>query len=139
MFASSQSRAAAMYQQVGVESAINGASSHQLVGLLYDGVLKSIEKAKTAMHQGDVQRKGEAIMKAIRIFQEGLLAHLDEARGGEVATNLKRLYEYCVVRLTQANLRNEPSMLDEVANILGMVADGWSKMDLAKNTPRPVM
>lgn len=108
----------------GVLAEVNEANPHRLIQLLFDGALERIATAKGAMQQGNVAVKGERISKAIGIL-DGLRAHLDMEKGGEVAANLDALYEYMGRRLTEANLRNDPAMLDEVSKLLREVKAGW--------------
>lgn len=125
MFTSVRSRAAAAYQRVGAETLVQAADPHTLVALLYDALLRSIQQAKGAMERQDVALKGMALGKAVRILEEGLKAGLNPREGGEVAANLGRLYEYCIIRLTQANLRNDAKALDEVSQLIDPVAQSW--------------
>ena len=80
------------------------------------------------MVAGNVSEKVRLINKAFRIIQDGLRTSLDIENGGELAANLVALYDYCVVRLTQANAANNPDMLEEVVNLLKPVADAWKQM-----------
>lgn len=125
MYMSISSRAAASYRMVGTESVVHGASAHQLIAMLFDSTQKAIGAARDAMARKDIPAKGQQIGQAIRIIQEGLIAHLDADKGGSIADNLLRLYEYCTLRLTQANLRNDAKALDEVAQLLDTIAKGW--------------
>lgn len=129
MFTPASMRAAAAYRQVGVQSMVDGASPHQLISMLFDGLMGALNGARGAMERGDVAEKVRHIGKAVRILQEGLLAALDRQRGGEVAGNLGALYEYSVSRLTLANARNDMGLVDEVAGLMGTVAQGWKDMD----------
>jgi flagellar secretion chaperone FliS len=38
------------------------------------------------------------------------------------------LYEFCIFRVTDANLHNDPAMVEEVLNLIRPVADGWTKI-----------
>lgn len=67
---------------------------------------------------------GEEICRTIGIIG-GLREGLDLQRGGEVAANLDRLYEYMVARLVEANVTNDAAILDEVAGLLRNVKSGW--------------
>lgn len=109
---------------------VDGASPHQLIKMLFDGLILSINGARGAMERGDVGEKIRHIGKAVRILQEGLLSALDRERGGEVANNLAVLYEYCVGRLTLANARNDVKLVEEVAGLVGTVSQGWTEMGL---------
>jgi len=68
--------------------------------------------------------KGELIGKSIAIIG-GLREALDHEVGGELAANLDRLYEYMIRRLTEANRKNDPAVLAEVAGLLQEVKAGW--------------
>ena len=124
MFTSVNTRSASVYKRVAVETGVQAADSHRLVGMLFDGLLQSVAAARGAMERGDLVTKGEQIGKAVRIVEEGLKAGLDPA-GGEMAQNLRALYAYSVRRLTEANLRNDPSALAEVATLIEPVAQAW--------------
>lgn len=128
MFTSVSSRSAAAYQRVNVETAVSQADPYTLVTMLFDGLLRNIGTAKVAIARGDVAAKGDHIIKAVRIIDEGLKSALDLERGGELAANLHGLYGYCVVRLTYANLHNDVAALDEVARVLNPVIQGWKAL-----------
>lgn len=128
MFTSVSSRVASAYQRVNVETAVSQASPHQLVNLLLEGLLKNIGAARGALKRGDMAAKGEQINKAVRILDEGLKPALNLAQGGDIAANLNGLYGYCVLRLTEANLRNEDAALADVVRVIEPLADGWKQI-----------
>lgn len=115
------------YEQVGVRSQVEGAAPERLVQLMLEGALDRISLARGAMEHGMIAAKGERIGKAIGLI-EGLRASLDHDRGGELAGNLDALYDYMSRRLTEANLRNDPAMLDEVANLLREIKYAWDRI-----------
>lgn len=117
-----------IYRQVGVETSVSSASPHELVRLLFDGYFESLAQAKGAIKSGDVAQKVRFLSKAIAIVDEGLKANLDMQHGGELASNLWNLYEYVSIRLTQANLKNDVAMIDECAQLLSPIRDGWNQI-----------
>lgn len=125
MFTSASLRAASAYKRVAVETSVQSADPHTLVGLLFDALLQSIAEARGAMVRGDTAAKGAALGKAVRILEEGLKAGLNVRDGGEIAANLRDLYRYSTLRLTQANLRNDPAALEEVSKLIEPVAQSW--------------
>lgn len=125
MFTSVSSRAASAYKRVAAETSVQGADPHQLVGLLFDALLQCVAAARGAMARSDVAAKGAAIVKAVRIIEEGLKAGLNLQQGGEIAANLHQLYDYSILRLTQANLKNDAAALEEVARLIEPVAESW--------------
>jgi len=59
--------AAASYSQVKHHSAVEDASPHKLIEMLFDGALERISQAKGAMEHGNVELKGHKINSAINI------------------------------------------------------------------------
>ncbi len=121
MYAASALR---QYQKVNVQSQVMDASPHRLIQLLMEGGLTRLAQARGAMERGDVPGKGEAIGKAVAIII-GLREALNMEEGGELATNLNRLYEYMGRRLTEANRKNDPLLIEEVSNLLKELKAGW--------------
>ncbi|MEJ8825687.1 flagellar export chaperone FliS [Variovorax humicola] len=118
-------RAANAYRTVGVQSSVDGADPHQLVVLLFDGLQQALQAARGALQRGDVAAKGLQVMRALRFLEEGLKGGLDDERGGELAARLRALYDYCIERITLANVRNDGDLLAEVAALIAPVAESW--------------
>lgn len=121
-------RAASAYKTVGAQSSVDGADAHQLIVLVFDGLLQAVNAARGALTRGEVAVKGEQIQRAVRLLEEGLKGGLDMARGGALASQLWALYDYCIERLTLANLRNDGEALAEVVRLVTPVAEGWKEM-----------
>lgn len=128
MFTSVSSRSASAYKRVSVETGVSNADPHQLVTMLFDGLLLAVGTARVALERGDMAAKGEQIIKAVRILDEGLKPALNLAQGGEIAANLNGLYGYCVLRLTHANLRNDDAALADVIRVIEPLAQGWKQI-----------
>ena len=126
MFSPHKSYAGA-YQQVHVETGVEGADARRLVALLFEGALGAISAARAAIARGDIEAKGAQIGRAVRIVDEGLRGGLDLARGGPLAANLNALYLYVAQRLTQANLRNDEAALTECASLLAPLSAAWAE------------
>lgn len=128
MFTSVNSRAAAAYKRVAADTDVQGADPHQLVSILFDALLLSLQQAQGALKSVDIAAKGTALNKAVRLLEEGLKAGLNMEKGGQLAQNLRGMYDYCIVRLTQANLRNDAAALVEVIGLIQPVADSWKEI-----------
>lgn len=133
MFSSSGYGAANAYRQVSAHSGVESASPHQLIQMLFDGLFQSLNAARGALQRGDIEEKGRHISKAVRILQEGLVVGLDLEKGGELAANLKLLYDYSVAQLTKANVRNDEHLVEEVIKVLQPVAQGWKEIGPTAN------
>ncbi len=112
------------YKQVSVSSQVFEATPHRLIQMLMEGGLERLAQAQGAMARGQASMKGELISKAIGIVG-GLREGLDMGKGGEVAQNLDRVYEYMITRMLEANKSNDPAPLVEVSGLLREVKSGW--------------
>ena len=128
MFSAYSPRAANAYQRINIETSMHTIDQHQLVSLLYEGVLSSIATARGALARGDVLTKCNSVSKAVRIIEEGLMTALDRDAGGELAQNLEALYDYSLRRLLLANAHNDDAMLAEVAHLFEPIAQGWNQI-----------
>jgi len=115
-----------VYKQVGVESNVASASPHQLVQMLFDAYVEAVTLAMIAMREGQIDVKGRAITRAVRILDEGLKASLNLEAGGRLAADLNDLYAYTTLRLTRANLRNDEKGLDECLSLIQPLREAWA-------------
>lgn len=125
--------ASGLYQQVGVETRLSAASPHQLVAMLFDGFMEAVAQARGAMRSGQLEAKGTAVSRAVRIVEEGLRAGLDLQGGGSLARDLHELYGYLTMRLTMANLRNDEEGLAECQRLMEPLRQAWTAIGGASN------
>jgi flagellar secretion chaperone FliS len=114
------------YRQVGVETGVATGSPHRLVAMLFDGYMDALAQAKGALQQGQIEAKGRAIGRAVRIIEEGLKAGLNLTGGGELAADMRDLYDYVILRLTHANLRNDVQAIDECRALIEPLRSAWA-------------
>ena len=112
------------YTQTKVQSGVESASATQLITMLLEGALERVAKAQGHMERGELAEQGELIGKVIDIVAS-LDSNLDHDKGGDVSKTLEALYDYIVRQLYQANLKNDISVLEEVASLLSEVRAGW--------------
>lgn len=112
------------YQRINTQTSITDADPHRLIQLLYNGALERINMAKARMQAQDYEGKGRLISKAIEIIG-GLREFLDMTRGGDLSLRLAALYEYMEQGLLEASMKNDVNKLDEVANLLRSIKEGW--------------
>jgi flagellar protein FliS len=124
MFGSTQKGINA-YAQVGLETGVAAASPHKLIVMLFEGAMIAVTSAIQYMKAGNISSKGQAISRAISIIESGLRASLNKEAGGEIAQNLDALYEYMSRRLLQANIKNQPELLEEVHRLLKDLKEAW--------------
>jgi len=103
----------------------------QIITMLYDGSIKFIEKAREKMDVGDALGRTSYIKKTSSIVKE-LSASLN-MEGGEIAHNLKNLYEFVLESLIKAEMNNDMDALDDAEKVLEILRDSWKEMQEAKN------
>ncbi len=116
------------YQKVGVNAAVEVADPHTLILLLFSGAQAAIGNARAALQMRQIAEKGAAISKAIDIISNGLKVSLDHQQGGEIAARLDALYDYMVIRLLHANLKNDEKALEEVSSLLEEIHSAWREI-----------
>jgi flagellar protein FliS len=112
------------YRNMSAYGNLADASPYQVVQLMLDALLSRIAEATGHLERGETAAKGEKIGKALGII-EALLLGLDMQRGGDIALNLERLYDYVSRTLLKANLENRVDLLKEVSSLLREIKLGW--------------
>ncbi|MET1024247.1 MAG: flagellar export chaperone FliS [Pseudoxanthomonas sp.] len=115
------------YKQTGASSATLDASPHQLIAIMLSTARERIRLAVASLERGDVTRKAHAITDTCAIIG-GLNSSLNLEAGGEIASGLAALYDYCQRRLLAANLNNDAAPLHEIDGILGDIESAWRQI-----------
>ncbi len=106
------------------ETAVTTQDKGRLVVILYEGAIKFLKLAVIAIENNDFEGKGANISKARDIIFE-LNTVLDIEAGGEIAQNLRKLYNFMGRHLTQAGIKCDVQMVLEVITILEELNEGW--------------
>jgi len=115
------SSAAARYKGVQVKTC----SPVQLLVMLFDGAIRFVGEAETAMVAKDCARVGERIGKAHAILVE-LASTLDRDQAPELCDNLLAIYSFCMTHMVEANLHQDPKRLREVVTALTPLREGFA-------------
>ena len=115
-----------------LETRILSASPIELVSIMFEHAILSVDEAKKRLASGDVAGRSAHISKAIAIISE-LQGSLDHEAGGEIAANLSRLYQYMRERLTTANIERSEGPLTEVGELLETVGDAWRTLNASSS------
>jgi len=111
---------------------VNTSDNVRIISLLYDGGINFIRMARKKLEEGDIAGKGLFIGKATGVVAE-LSSSLNMEAGGEIAGNLRRLYDYILDRLLYANLKNDPRAFEEAEKILDILRSAWKEMENGKS------
>jgi len=105
-------------------TSIQTADQRTLILMLYDGLLRFLQKSIVKMEARDVEAAHNYLVRSREIVAE-LLATLRPEKAGAIGANLKRLYVYAFHRIVEANLRKDPEIVREVIKIVSTLREGW--------------
>ncbi|MBB1320135.1 flagellar export chaperone FliS [Shewanella sp. SR43-8] len=120
------------YRKVSLDSEISVASPHRIIQMMFAGGLERLAQSRYAIENGDMINKGLFIGKAIGIIN-GLNNSLNMDEGGEIAGNLSKLYDFIILKVTEANLRNDAQAIDDAVSVLRTLKEGWDAIPQDKH------
>ena len=106
----------------------------ELVLKLYDGAIRFLMLAVDNIKKEDIPAKAKLVDKAVNIISY-LHGCLDMEKGGEIAKNLDRLYEFLLVSIVDANIKSDANKIEESVGVLRQIREGWAGIclpDIAK-------
>ena len=115
------------YRQIATQTASPG----QLVLMLYEGALRSLERSLPGFEIDDPAESISCIHNNLHRAQEiirELNNSLNMEQGGECATTLRNLYDYFERRLWESNLKKNRRGVDEVIRHMTVLRDAWAAM-----------
>lgn len=116
-------------------NSVNYASREQLLLMLLDGAVKFSKVGRQAILDKDIKKAHENIVKTQDIFYE-LMVTLDTTKGGEWAHQLMNIYEFIVRRLSDANIKKDIDIINEVIPLIEDVRDTWNEAYKLSKTVR---
>ncbi len=102
--------------------------------MLYDGVLRQIANARTAIGDRRINDRFIAVQKATLIL-EGLQGCLDHENGGEIAPQLDQLYSHYIFRLQAINMEDDPVICDELSAQIRELRESWAVLAGSGSAP----
>jgi flagellar protein FliS len=111
------------YQQAQFQTVDRG----QLLLLMFEGGERFLSQAEQKIAGGDVPGFLNALGRGQAVIAE-LLSTLDHQRGGEIATNLDRLYRFMLDHLLQANIAKSGRHVGQVRRILGIIGGAYREV-----------
>ena len=106
---------------------ITTADRGRLIVLLYEGAIGFLVRAKDALFRGDYEARCNLINRAQDIITE-LNSSLNMNEGGEIAANLRRLYNFMNTHLVKAKIKDDPALLDQVMGMLADLNTAWTEI-----------
>lgn len=106
-------------------NSVQTASPGELTLMLYNGCLKFIGLARTAIEMKNTEEKNKNLLKAQKIIQE-LMVTLNMDL--EVSKSLMQMYDYINRRLIEANIQSDVEILDEVEDYVQDFRNTWKEV-----------
>lgn len=105
------------------------ASPKKLVTLLLEGSIKNLKLAKIYIEKKDYEQSNKALIKHQDIILE-LQRTLDFKAGGEVAQNLKLMYDYLIEQAIRANVHKDVTIIDHSIEIVQGILESWIQVEV---------
>lgn len=110
----------ATYQTVQVTTTDRG----RLLLMMYEGALKFLKQSKAGLEGNDIPKFCRFLSKSQAIIAE-LMNTLDFEKGGNIARDLDRLYDFMLFYLTEANLYRDPKRIQKVIDLLDVIYQAY--------------
>jgi flagellar protein FliS len=111
------------------------AKTRQIV-LLYDGLIRFVVQAKTAIEEKRIEDRFNLLIKASEVIS-GLQSCLDFEKGGDIAKVLYNFYASIDSRLFAIHRTNSPETCDEIIAELRQMRDAWHEIDQSLSSSEP--
>ncbi len=126
-----QNHALHNYQKTAIETA----EPLQLIILCYDAAIRDLNEARDLHEQHQMDEAYRKIRHAQDIITE-LLVGLDYERGGDIARNLNRLYNFILRQLIGINSREDTKIYGPLLNILTELKSAWEGIRAGAHSSR---
>ena len=105
---------------------IADAPPQELVALLLEGARGFTAKAMVAIQQRDLPAKARLVGRVSAIIEQ-LLVMLNFEEGGEVVSNLSRIYEWWLKELLDASCHDAVDRLQRICTQMGSMQESWQQ------------
>jgi len=107
-------------------NAVETASPEQLTLMCYDGALRFMRRAATALEASDLSAANNATGRAQAIINE-LNVTLDMERGGEIARNLRDLYLFVNRHMSSGLAGTDATLIRESIGLVRELREAWAE------------
>lgn len=106
------------------DTSVRGATSIELVVLLYNSAIDDMRRALQAMQQNNLEVRAANVGHALLVIQQ-LQGTLDFERGGPAARQFEQFYNLIRAKLLEAQMRNSAELLQQQIRFMSDVRDCW--------------
>ena len=109
------------YNQTKAASEANKQDGYEAVKYALDQVIGSMEKMNSGLYTEEKEHHFERALSSIYFLQKCL----DFEKGGELAKNLFKVYEYCRVQIIDFAIKGTVNKLDTAIDFVRTILEGW--------------
>ncbi len=109
-----------------LKSAILTASPAKLIEMLYDQIIELIQKAIVNIENNE--KRNNILLRAQDMIVY-LMSILDDQKGGQIAKNLRELYDFVYRELVEGNIHKDPKKLEEAMEIMKELLETWKEVE----------
>ncbi|MGI6524471.1 MAG: flagellar export chaperone FliS [Bdellovibrionota bacterium] len=99
----------------------------RLLLMMYEGAIKFLKQSKAGLEEKDIQKFCRFLSKGQAIIAE-LMNTIDFEKGGTIARDLDRLYDFMLFYLTEANLHRDGARISKVINLLDIIYGAYKEV-----------
>ena len=119
------------YRQTQIETA----GPLELIIMMYDGAIRFCNQGKAAIEEVKFNEANKMLQRAQDIVDELNISLNMEA--GEIANNLRSLYDFINSKLVEANIKKDPLIITQVVELLTELRGSWA--DLQKGQKKAAL
>ena len=123
----------ATYQAVQVTTTDRG----RLLLMMYEGAIKFLKQSKAGLEANDIAKFCRFLSKGQAIIAE-LMNTLDFEKGGTIARDLDRLYDFMLFYLTEANLYRDANRISKVIELIDTIYSAYKEIIEGNKADKPL-
>ena len=120
-----------------LKQGVEGASQGQLIVMMYDAAVRFMKQAIKAIETKDIEGAHNNIIRTENIIYE-LMSTLNTDKGGEIAENLLKLYDYMIWELVDANTAKSIEKIENVLKVITPLRSAWKEIVSRDESKAPV-
>ena len=122
----------ATYQNVQITTTDRG----RLLLMMYEGAIKFLKQSKAGLEEKDIAKFCRFLSKGQAIIAE-LMNTLDFEKGGTIARDLDRLYDFMLFYLSEANLNRDGERVARVISLIEIIYSAYREI-IEGNKDKPM-
>ena len=106
---------------------VTTADKGRLLLMMYEGAIKFLRQSKSGLEAGDISKFCRFLSKGQAIIAE-LMNTLDFEKGGKIAKDLDRLYDFMLFYLTEANIHQDGARIEKTISLINTIYSAFKEI-----------